>query len=110
MLRVRTRPLADDMQPRSIEAQAAPGPELAPGIRAGRAIVPYVCHVQAILMMREVKPLSDRQWAMVIEQLREGPTPEMMRTLKMARERAKDIKEISHEEVERRRRRAAEES
>ena len=66
-----------------------------------------MCHVWA-LIMREVKPLSDRQWAMVIEQLREGPTPEMMRTLKRARERAKEIKEISHEEVERRRRRAAE--
>lgn len=61
-------------------------------------------------MMREVKPLSDRQWAMVIEQLREGPTPEMRRTLQMAREQAKDIREISYEEVERRRRRAAAES
>ena len=59
-------------------------------------------------MMREVKPLSDRQWAMVIEQLKEGPTPEMRRTVKMAREQAKYVKEISYEEVERRRRRAAE--
>lgn len=62
------------------------------------------------MMMREVKPLSDRQWAMVIAQLKEGPTPEMRRGIKMARERAKHIKEISHEEVERRRRRAAAES
>lgn len=61
-------------------------------------------------MMRDVKPLSDRQWAMVIEQLREGPTPEMRRTLRMAREQAKYMKEIDHEEVERRRRRAAAES
>lgn len=61
-------------------------------------------------MMREVKPVSDRQWAMIIEQLKEGPTPEMRRTIKMARERAKDIREISYEEVERRRRRAAAES
>lgn len=61
-------------------------------------------------MMREVKPLSDRQWAMVVEQLREGPTPEMIRGIKMARERAKRIREISYEEVERRRRRAAAES
>ena len=59
-------------------------------------------------MMREVKPLSDRQWAMVIEQLKEGPTPEMRHTVKMAREQAKYVKEISYEEVERRRRRAAE--
>ena len=58
-------------------------------------------------MMREVKPLGDRQWAMVVEQLRRGPTPEMRRTLKLARERAKDIREIDHEEVERRRRLAA---
>lgn len=58
-------------------------------------------------MMREVKPLSDRQWAMVVEQLKQGPTPEMRRTLKLARERAKDIREIDHEEVERRRRLAA---
>lgn len=70
----------------------------------------YRPNMRRSLMMREVKPLSDKQWAMVIEQLREGPTPEMMRTLKMARERAKDIREISHEEVERRRRRAAAES
>ena len=60
------------------------------------------------LLMREVKPLSDRQWAMVIEQLREGPTTEMRRTLQMAREQAKYVKEIDHEEAERRRRRAAE--
>lgn len=82
-----------------------------------RAVLPnatcidiYALHIRHFLMMREVKPLSDRQWAMVIEQLREGPTPEMVHTLKMARERAKDIREISHEEVERRRRRAAAES
>ena len=58
------------------------------------------------MMMREVKPLSDRQWAMVIEQLKEGPTPEMRRGIKLAHELAKDIKEISYEEVERRRRRS----
>lgn len=58
-------------------------------------------------MMREVKPVSDRQWAMIIEQLKDGPTPEMRRGVKMALEIAKDIKEISPEEVERRRRRAA---
>lgn len=58
-------------------------------------------------MMRDVKPLSDRQWAMVIEQLKQGPTPEMRRTIERAKEQRKYIKEISHEEVERRRRRAA---
>ena len=62
------------------------------------------------MMMREVKPLSDKQWAMVVEQLREGPTLEMRRGIEMAMERAKHIKEISYEEVERRRRRAAAES
>ena len=70
----------------------------------------YPTGIRHFLMMREVKPLSDRQWAMVIEQLREGPTPEMRRTLQMAREQAKYVKEIDHEELERRRRRAAEES
>lgn len=59
------------------------------------------------MMMREVKPVSDRQWAMIIEQLKEGPTPEMRRGVKRALEIAKDIKEISPEVVERRRRRAA---
>lgn len=61
----------------------------------------------ARLMMREVKPLSDRQWAMVVEQLKQGPTPEMRRTLERAREQAKYTKEIDHDEVERRRRQAA---
>ena len=56
--------------------------------------------------MREVKPLSDHQWAMVVKQLKEGPTPEMRQFLAFAKERAKHIREIDPDEVERRRKKA----
>lgn len=49
-------------------------------------------------MMREVKPLSDRQWKMVVEQLKQGPTPEMIRGVELALERAKDIEEVDYNE------------
>lgn len=49
-------------------------------------------------MMREVKPLSDRQWKMVVEQLKKGPTPEMIRTVEYAKERVKHIKEVDYNE------------
>ena len=49
-------------------------------------------------MMREVKPLSDRQWKMVVEQLKQGPTPEMVRGVERALELAKDIEEVDYNE------------
>ena len=49
-------------------------------------------------MMREVKPLSDRQWKMVVEQLKQGPTPEMIRGVERALEIAKDIEEVDYNE------------
>lgn len=49
-------------------------------------------------MMREVKPLCDRQWKMVVEQLKKGPTPEMIRTVEYAKERVKHIKEVDYNE------------
>lgn len=58
------------------------------------------------MAMREVKPVSDRQWAMVVKQLREGPTPEMGQFMAFAKERAKHIREIDPGEVERRRKKA----
>ena len=49
-------------------------------------------------MMREVKPLSDRQWKMVVDQLKKGPTPEMVRGVERALELAKDIVEVDYNE------------
>lgn len=56
--------------------------------------------------MREVKPLGDEQWAMLVEQLEKGPTPEMVRAVELAKERIKHIVEVDPYEFERRRRRA----
>lgn len=44
--------------------------------------------------MREVKPLGDEQWAMLVEQLEKGPTPEMIRAVELAKERIKHIVEV----------------
>lgn len=41
--------------------------------------------------MREVKPPGDKQWAMLAEQLKEGPTPEMVRVVGLALERIRHI-------------------
>ncbi len=48
--------------------------------------------------MRCVKPLSDRQWKMVVDQLKKGPTPEMIRTVEYAKEHVKYIKEVDYNE------------
>lgn len=59
------------------------------------------------MVMREVKPPGDKQWAMLIEQLEKGPTPEMIRAVELAKERIKYIKEVDPYEFERRRKRAS---
>ena len=58
----------------------------------------YTANPPSVAMMREVKPLGDRQWEMVVEQLKKGPTPEMIRGVERALERAKHIKEVDYNE------------
>lgn len=58
----------------------------------------YTADLPSAAMMREVKPLSDRQWEMVVEQLKKGPTPEMIRTVEYAKERVKHIEEVDYNE------------
>lgn len=57
------------------------------------------------MVMREVKPLGDKQWAMLVEQLEKGPTPEMVRAVELAQERIKHIKEVGPYEFQERRKR-----
>ena len=44
------------------------------------------------MVLRDVKPLSERQWAIVQEMMRRGPTTESIKTVKDALERASKIK------------------
>ena len=60
--------------------------------------IAYIHPIDTPPMMREVKPLSDRQWKMVVEQLKQGPTPEMVRGVERALELAKDIEEVDYNE------------
>ena len=74
---------------------------------AAIATLIYTGDLSQNIMMREVKPLGDRQWAMVVEQLKKGPTPEMIRAVEQAKEDIKYIKEVDPHEFERRRAQAS---
>ena len=45
------------------------------------------------MVLREVKPLSDKQWKPVIESLEAGPTSESIRAIKKSLKIANRIKE-----------------
>ena len=45
------------------------------------------------MALREVKPMDDKQWKQVTNQLKAGPTTESINTVKSALERAGKLKE-----------------
>ena len=57
--------------------------------------------------MREGEPLGDKQWAMLAEQLKDGPAPETVRAVELAQERIRHITKVGPYEFQERRRRAS---
>ena len=45
------------------------------------------------MALREVKPMDDKQWKQVTDQLKAGPTKESIKTVKAALELASKLKE-----------------
>ena len=45
------------------------------------------------MTLREVKPMDDKQWKQVTDQLKAGPTKESIKTVKAALELASKLKE-----------------
>ena len=47
------------------------------------------------MVLREVKPLSDKQWEQVTRELKAGPTEKSIKTVNDALARAAKLKEVS---------------